>query len=72
MTIIYNPDNYTITDVIKNLYPDIKKEYLRWNWLFKKIRYRNWTWKNIDLEERGRVILAFDVLISELEKYKKN
>ena len=54
MTIIYNPDNYTTTDVIKNLYPDIKKEYLRWNWLLKKTRYRNWTWKNIDLEETGR------------------
>jgi beta-hydroxylase len=49
----YNPDDYTITDTLRDLYPVIKKEYTRWSWLLKKTRYRNWVWKTIDLEKQG-------------------
>lgn len=49
----YNPDEYTITKTLEELYPKIKKEYQRWHWLLKKTRYRNWVWKTVDLEKQG-------------------
>jgi aspartyl/asparaginyl beta-hydroxylase (cupin superfamily) len=38
---IYNPNDFTITDLLKQSFSDIRKEYFRWQWLYKKFRYKD-------------------------------
>ena len=62
---IYNHDNYHITDILKDAYPAIKREYMLWNKFCNKPEYRgtasgpgqvlSGTWNTLNVVSRNKI-----------------